>query len=482
MSTFFSQLVSIKWQDIIDILVVSYFLFRLYVLFRGTYVLRVITGIGFLWVFQLIAAYLGLIITTWAMQGIIAFLAIIIIIVFRNEIKNVLQAKDVRAILWGISHKTFLASEEIITSSVYALAQKKIGALLVLPAKDDLHEVVQGGIPWQGVISKEMILSIFWPDNPVHDGAAIVSGKKISEVGAILPLSRSSDIPSSYGTRHRAALGLSEKTDALIIIVSEETGHVLVAKNGEIKEINDKLEFQKILQEHSGVSTDDQGVRQGEFFKLGIAAAAVIIFITGIWFSFSRGVETLVSLEVPIVYQNRDPGMELMGSSLNTVNVHLSGAGALIRSIKPKQVKVRVNLDKAVVGLNSFTLTQENISLPPGIILKKVEPQVVDVSLDIPIKKKLPIQIDWVGKLADHLILESASVDPKRVSVIGGSKILKHINTIYTEKVPLGNIDKSGRRSVNLVLNPVSLKAIRSSNSQLTITYIVKSRGKMAER
>ncbi|MEA3547283.1 MAG: diadenylate cyclase CdaA [Thermodesulfobacteriota bacterium] len=482
MSTFFSQLASVRWQDIIDILVVSYFLFRLYVLFRGTYVLRVITGIGFLWVFQRIAAYLGLIITTWAMQGIIAFLAIIIIIVFRNEIKNVLQAKDVGAILWGVSHKTFLASEEIVSSSVYALAQKKIGALLVLPAKDDLHEVVRGGISWQGVISKEMILSIFWPDNPVHDGAAIIRGGKISEVGAILPLSCSSDIPSSYGTRHRAALGLSEKTDALIIIVSEETGHVLVARNGKIKKINDNLELQKILQEHSGISIDDQGVRQGEFFKLGLAAAVLLIFVTGIWYSFSRGLETLVALEVPIVYQNRDPGMELMGSSLNTVNVHLSGAGALIRSIKPEQVTVRVSLDKAVIGLNSFTITQDNISLPPGVILKKVEPQLVDVSLDIPIKKKLPIQIDWIGKLADHLILESASVDPKRVSVIGGSKILEHINTIYTEKVYLENIDKSGRRSVNLILNPASLKASRSSNSQLTITYVVKSRGKKAER
>ena len=481
MSTFFSQLASVRWQDIIDILVVSYFLFRLYVLFRDTYVLRVITGIGFLWVFQRVAAYLGLIVTTWAMQGIIAFLAIIIIIVFRNEIKNVLQAKDVGAILWGISHKTFLASEEIVTNSMFALAQKKIGALLVLPAKDDLHGVARGGIPWQGVISKEMILSIFWPDNPVHDGAAIIRGKEIAEVGAILPLSRSSDLPSSYGTRHRAALGLSEKTDALIIVVSEETGHVMVAKNGEIKKINDSLELQKILQEHSGVSTDDQGVRQGEIFKLGIAAAVLLIFVTGIWYSFSRGLETLVSLEVPIVYQNRDPGMELMGSSLNTVNVHLSGAGALIRSIKPEQVQVRVSLGKAVVGLNSFTITQENISLPPGVILKKVEPQLIDVSLDIPIKKKLPIQIDWIGKLADHLILESASVDPERVSVIGGSKILEQINTIYTEKVQLENIDKSGRRSVNLVLNPASLKASRSSNSQLTITYVVKKRGKMAE-
>jgi len=481
MSAIFTQLTSIGWRDVIDILVVSYFLFRLYVLFRGTYVFRVIAGIGFLWVFQRLATYLGLVVTSWAMQGIIAFAAIIIIIVFRNEIKNVLQAKDVGAILWGVSHKPFLTPEEIITSSVYALAQKKIGALMVLPAKDDLQEVTRGGIPWNGILSKEMILSAFWPDNPAHDGAAIISGKRISEVGAILPLSRRSDLPSYYGTRHRAALGLSEKTDALVVIVSEETGRVMVAKHGEITEVKDNLALQKALREHSGITTDDQGVRREENFKLGFAAFVLIICVTGIWFTFSRGLETLVSLEVPIEYQNRDPGMELLDTSLNTVEVHLSGAGALLRSITSDQVKVRLGLGKAVVGLNTFTITQDNISLPPGVTLKKVEPQVVDVTLDIPINKELPVQIDWIGKLTDNLILASATVEPEIVTVIGGSRILEKITTIYTEKISLDNINKTGRLSVNLALNPASLKVVEASNGKVVITFTVDRREAVTE-
>ena len=481
MSAIFTQLISIGWQDIIDILVVSYFLFRLYVLFRGTYVFRVITGIGFLWVFQRLAVYLDLIVTSWAMQGIIASAAIIIIIVFRNEIKNVLQAKDVGAILWGVSHKAFLTPGEIITSSVYALAQKKIGALMVLPAKDDLHEVIRGGIPWTGILSKEMILSVFWPDNPAHDGAAIISGKRVDEVGAILPLSRRSDLPSSYGTRHRAALGLSEKSDALIIIVSEETGRVMIAKNGEITEIKDNIELQKVLREHSGISTNDQGARREDNFKLGFIAFVLIICVTGIWFSFSRGLEILVSLEVPIEYQNRDPGMVLLESSLNAVEVDLSGSGALLRSITSDQVKVRIGLDQAVAGLNTFTITQDNISLPPGVTLKKVEPQVVDVTLDIPIKKEMPVQIDWIGKLGEKLILESATVDPDIVSVIGGSRILEKITTIYTEKISLDKIDKTGRQSVNLALNPASLKVEEAPNGKVVITFTVRPREAVIE-
>jgi diadenylate cyclase len=467
---------NLRWQDVVDILVVSYFLFRLYVLFRGTYVFRVIIGIGFLWIFQRIAAYLGLVVTSWAMQGVIAFTAIIIIIVFRNEIKNVLQTKDLGSILWGVSYKAYETSVEIITQSVYELANRKIGALIVIPAKDDLQEVVQSGIQWRGVLSREMLLSIFWPDNPAHDGAAIISGNRVMEVGAILPLSRRTDLPSSYGTRHRAAVGLSEKTDSLLIVVSEETGHVVTVKNNEITAIHNNLELEKILQSHTGISLAEKGLREKEHFQLSFAALAILVFVIGTWFSFSRGLETLISIEVPIEYMNRNPGMELLESSINTVNLSLSGAGALVKSVKPDQVKVRIDLAKSVIGLNSFTITQENITLPPGVMLKKVEPQVVDVTLDVPIKKELPIQVDWIGKLPANLILEEIKMDPERITVVGGSKILEKISTIYTEKIALDTLKQSGQMVTKLALNPASLKVENGTKDKVTLSYVIRKR------
>jgi diadenylate cyclase len=477
MYTFHSLVTNFRWQDIIDILVVGYFLFRLYVLFRGTYVFRVIIGIGFLWIFQRVAASLGLIVTSWAMQGIIAFAAITIIVVFRNEIKNVLQTKDLGAILWGFSHKAYQTPVDIITESVYELANKKIGALMVLPAKDDLQELVQSGIPWRGVLSKEMILSVFWPDNPAHDGAAIISGNKIMEVGVILPLSRRSDLPSIYGTRHRAAIGLSEKTDSLVIVVSEETGHVITVKKGEIKEINTNIELEKTLQDHMGISYVEKGIREKEYLQLSIAAVAILIFVTGTWFSFSRGLETFISMNVPIEYMNRNPGMELLESSINTVNLSMSGAGPLIKSIKPDQVKVRIDLDKSVIGLNSYTITQENITLPPGVLLKKVDPNVIDVTLDVPVKKKLPVQVDWIGKLSPDLILEEIKMNPKQISVVGGSKILEQISTIYTERVTLDGLKESGEMVIKLALNPASLKVDSDSKDKLVLSYTIRKRG-----
>jgi DNA integrity scanning protein DisA with diadenylate cyclase activity len=135
--------------------------------------------------------------------------AIIIIVVFRNEIRSVLQVRNIKTFLWGFPNREQRTPIDIIADSVFEMAQKRIGALLVFPGNQDLGEVVHGGIPWNGQVSNEMLLSIFWPKGPVHDGAAIVKGEQIVEVSALLPLTHRHDLPSEYGTRHRAAAGLA---------------------------------------------------------------------------------------------------------------------------------------------------------------------------------------------------------------------------------------------------------------------------------
>jgi uncharacterized protein (TIGR00159 family) len=465
---------SIRWQDVIDILLNSYILFRLYVLFRGTYVFRVLAGIALLWIFQRIAVFTGLILTSWAMQGITAVAALIIIIVFRNEIRNVLQAQNLKAILWSFPHKTLHTPIEIIVESVNALSRQHSGALIVIPGKENLQDVIQGGIPWRGLVSKEMIMSIFWHDNPVHDGAAIIQGDRVSEVGVILPLSHRNDLPSHYGTRHRAALGLAETTDALIIVVSEETGNVVVAKNSDIIDIPDNAGLVRILQERVGVAKEEKGYLRKEKLEVSIAALVSVLFITGMWFSFSRGLDTLITLEIPVEYTKRDPVMEIVDTSINAVRLDLGGSGTLIKSIRPEQVQVRLDLSNAVVGRNTFSITRENITLPPGVFLKKVAPSVVEAILDENVKKELPVQVDWIGKLPEHLMLSDIKIYPDKIEITGGKLILGNISTIYTEKVRLDNIKETGSALVNLALNPASLKIAPGSKDKIKVAYVVK--------
>lgn len=481
LSSFFS---TIRWQDIVDIILNSYILFRFYILFRGTNVFRVITGIAILLFFQRVAFSLGLIVTSWVMQGITAVAALIIIIVFRNEIRSVLQTKNLKAILWGFSHKSGSTPIEILAESIFELARIDCGALIVLPGKEDLRGFVTGGIPWHGLISKEMITSIFWHDNPVHDGAAVIQGNQITEVGVILPLSHRENLPtfyrenlpSFYGTRHRAAVGLAEATDALAIVVSEERGDVSVAKGSTLKEVQNKTKLINLLKKHLGISEIEKKYPRKKRLEIAAAALASFLFITGVWFSFSQGRDTLITLEIPVEYMSRNPGMEILETSVDTVNIHLGGSGALIKSIKPGQVQVKLDLGNAVVGRNKFTITRENITLPPGVFIKKVQPSVVEATLDILIEKELPIQVDWVGKMPDNLTIVSVQISPGKVRVIGGENILAKISTIYTEKVHLDNMATSGTAIVNLALNPASLKIASDSEDKIALKYLVKER------
>lgn len=473
MNMLWSYFSSIRWQDAVDIVLNSYILFRLYILFRGTNVFRVITGIVILWFFQRMAFAIGLIVTSWVMEGFTAVAALIIIIVFRNEIRSVLQAKNLRAILWDFSYKTEETPIEILVESIFELAKSGCGALVVLPGKEDLMEFVRGGISWNGLISKEMIASIFWHDNPVHDGAAIIHGNQITHVGTILPLSTRENLPSYYGTRHRAAVGLSEFIDALIIVVSEERGEVAVAKDGRIKNVHNMTELKRILLGHVGVFRKKSKYPQRERLEMGAAALASLIFITGVWFSFSQGLDTLTTLKVPVEYMKRNPEMEILDASVDDVSLQLRGSGTLIKSLRPDQVQVKIDLSKAVAGGNTFTITQENVTLPPGVFLNMVQPSVVEATLDIPVKKELPIQVDWVGKLPDRITVSSVELDPAKVVVIGGKHILDKISTIYTKKVPVNNIDETGSITVNLALTPASLKIDSGSKEKIIVKYSV---------
>ena len=476
MDKFLYLILSLRWQDIIDIGLVSFILFRFYVLFRGTNAFRVLIGMTILWFFQQIAVSMGLIVTSWVVQGVVTLGAFIIIVVFRNEIRTVLLARNLKFIFWGVSSKTVASTIEIIVQSVLEMARRNCGALIVLPGKEDLEEVIQRGISWEGEISKEMILSIFWPDNPVHDGAAILQGDQITQVSAILPLSRRDDLPSYYGTRHRAALGLAESTDALILAVSEERGDVVAAQDSQLKVIKQKRRLEQILQQHMGIAAKKSREVLKERLMLTTAALFSIIFVAGVWFSVSKGVDTLATLEIPVVFMNRDPSMEIVKTSGNTVSLELEGSGALIKSIKPDQIQVKLDLSKSKVGPNAFTITRESISLPPGIILKGVTPPVVDVDLDVLIKKELPVQVDWVGKLPDRFILSDVAASPKTVEIIGGKRMLEKISTIYTEKVSLNNLREKGTITANLALNPASLKIAPESKEKVTITYVTKLR------
>lgn len=468
---------SVRWQDVVDILINSYILLRVYVLFQGTNAFRVLVGITSLWILQEVAASIGLILTSWAIRGITAAAAIIIIVVFRNEIRTALQVRNLKAFLWGFPSREQTTPVDVITEGVFQMAKRRTGALIVLPGKEDLGESIHGGIPWDGTVSHEMLLSIFWPQNPVHDGAIIIKGSKITEVGVLLPLSQRQDLPSYYGTRHRAAVGLAERTDALVVVVSEERGRVSIAKDYTLKPVIDSEELSQAIRRHlkfPDISPARQHER--ERLKLIVAAGLSLLIMTGIWFGFTRSQDTIVALNVPIEYVNRPANYEILDTSVDEARLQLFGSSALIKSLKQGQVGVRIDLSKAAEGRNTFTITQDDIILPPGVSLNKIQPAVIDVTLDIPTTRELPIQVDWVGRLPENMVLSSVTVSPDIVKVIGGSKTLEKVSTVYTAPVRLDSLTRSGSVTTQVVLSPPSLRLASNSPEKVTIQYQLNER------
>jgi DNA integrity scanning protein DisA with diadenylate cyclase activity len=404
--------------------------------------------------------------------------ALIIVVVFRNEIRNILQARNLHSILWGLPQRSVGIPVEILAESAFEMARRRIGAIIVLPGKEDLQGVLQGGIPWRGLITREMIQSIFWPGNPVHDGAAVLQGDRIARVAALLPLSSRTDLPSGYGTRHRAALGLTESTDALAVVVSEQRGAVVVASGGDLHSVAAADELAARLRDHLGLRGVERRRRERERLRMGAAALTCLLFVTAIWVSVSQGLDALVTLDIPVEYMKRQAALEIVETSADTVRLTLGGSGALIKAMRPQQVSVRVDLQHAAAGRNTFSLTSENVALPPGVVLKRLEPAAVEVALDETVRRWLPIQSDWEGRLPGHLVMSAVRLEPETLEVVGGRRLLDRIDTLYTEKIPLGEIRRSGSVSVGLAARQeMALRIPSGADQKITVHYTVKTRG-----
>jgi len=204
--------------------------------------------------------------------------------------------------------------------------------------------------------------------------------------------------------------------------------------------------------------------------------------MTCVWFGFTRSQDTIIALNVPIEYVNRPANYDILDTSVDEARLQLLGSSALIKSLGQGQVGVRVDLSKAAEGRNTFTITQDDIILPPGVSLNKIQPTVIDVTLDVPATKELPIQVDWIGRLPENIALTDVSVAPETVKVIGGSKTLEKVSTIYTAPLRLDNLPKSGSITSQIVLSPPSLKIAPSYSERVTVHYRLEERNQSVKQ
>ncbi len=239
----FVQLV--RWQDVLDILVVAFVIYQLISIIRGTRSVQMLLGIVVLTVVYFMASVLDLATLMWLLRTFLSSIFIIIIIVFQQDIRRALTqvGKSPFQRATDVMDKDI---EEIITA-VFYLSKRRIGALIILERETGLRDYVESGFDLDANLNKELLISIFMPVSPLHDGGVIISKRRIQTAGSILPLTQNPYISKRFGTRHRAAIGLSEETDAIILVVSEETRNVSLVQHGALTAVNDEIALRTSL-------------------------------------------------------------------------------------------------------------------------------------------------------------------------------------------------------------------------------------------
>ena len=243
------------WQAffvVLDLAIVYYVIYRILLLIKGTRALQMMFGLVFILVFFYLTQedYLHLTTTHWVIDIFMANLIIIVVIIFQEDIRRALAQFGSTTLMDGRrSYEETSVLEEVIKACVM-LSNRKVGALIAIEREADLSHYVDEGIEVDAVASKDMLFTIFLPEhqNPLHDGAVIIRKGRIAAAGTFLPLTINPRVEKSLGTRHRAGIGLTEDTDAAVAIVSEETGRISVAHDGELFKDLDANEMRAFLQ------------------------------------------------------------------------------------------------------------------------------------------------------------------------------------------------------------------------------------------
>jgi diadenylate cyclase len=239
------------WRDVLDVGIVAFFLYRLFLLIRGTQAVQVMIGVGLLGLIGLVANLLDLRLTSWIFRNAAPAILIGIIVLFQAEIRRALdQFGRIGFLGRPLAHYNLQAFNRMIEEVVRAttkLAQQYTGALIVFEKETGLENYANSGIRINGELTAEFLEAIFFPNSPLHDGAVIIRGNTILAAGCVLPLADEANVRERMGTRHRAGLGLSMQTDAVVLIVSEERGQITVAHEGKLLRNLDPDRLRQVL-------------------------------------------------------------------------------------------------------------------------------------------------------------------------------------------------------------------------------------------
>ncbi len=261
-------------NDLVDILIITVIIYSLIHFFKETRALQLFKGILLLFVVLQVSGWLNLNVLNFVLSKTLEVGLLALVIIFQPELRHALERMGTSSVgdllpFTNQEQNNEALEQDIveIADACQALSAKRTGALIVIEQKSRLNDVIDTGKKLDSVVTKEIIGNIFFPNTPLHDGAVVISKNKIRAAGCLLPLTQNAALPSELGTRHRAAIGLSEQSDALVIVVSEETGKISVARKGMLTRNYDRESLQNLLRKLLIIMPEQQEKRKKLFAK-----------------------------------------------------------------------------------------------------------------------------------------------------------------------------------------------------------------------
>lgn len=241
----------LRWQDGIDIGIITFLVYRLLQILRGSRAMQMVTGLAVIMLAFVVSRALGLFTLNWILDNFLGSIILVIIVIFQSDIRRALTQVG-KAPRFSAVERMVQRREDVIDEIVeagMALAEKKVGGLVVLERDVGLNEYMEIGTRLDARVSRELIISVFLPHSPIHDGALVIQKGRVTAVRCVLPLSTNPNLRKSWGTRHRAALGVTEETDAVAVVVSEQEGTVALVVGGNVTENIDDQRLRAALRD-----------------------------------------------------------------------------------------------------------------------------------------------------------------------------------------------------------------------------------------
>jgi uncharacterized protein (TIGR00159 family) len=476
MRTFFEVF---GWREALDILLITLALFLAYRTFRRLGTWKILAGILLVAAVFFMASLLQLRGLEWIFSNLSPVALVGLIVIFQPEIRKIFErAASLHRQRQGGPGGGLART---LGEAAFILAGDRVGAIVVFPGRESIAEWVQGGHPLDARPSVTLLQSIFEVHSPGHDGAVIVENGRLASLGVRLPMSRSDRLPETFGTRHHAAAGLTEVTDALVAVVSEERGTVMLFSGGRGRVVEDPGVFEAQVAAHWNRALVPLPVRSAAGGTRNVVVSLIVSLIVAFFFwsavVLSQYEVRERMLTAPIEYLSLPANLALGGEKRVEARLHLAGPLSQLDRLDPFHLRVTVDLAGALPGTQTVVITESNVALPRGISLLDADPPAFELTLNEIRELEYAVQPQLVGTLPEGLVVEEVRISPATVRARAAVGEDKDDNPVLlTTPVYLGTI-RNTTTIYGKIIAPPSIQPLGGQWPDVAVAVIVTGDG-----